>query len=220
MNEGKEKRSQSDAKSGRGRERRVPISEDTTPLTKTKRLKEKLLKAKKVKRSSGHLTVEIQEPNHELASMKMLQAFGTPDTDLQDLLMSQVLATFRGYQSIEGPCGEDELVSFCSQALAILEGIAPRDEIEALLAAQMIGVHNVAMETMRLAMMSPPFEIKEASINQATKMQRTFVAQMEALRKYRSAGQQEITLEDSGVNNDGQAIEGTVNHGEGKRSEK
>jgi hypothetical protein len=216
MNKRKEERSQANVKRGTDQERKAPTSEDTTPATKAERLNEKPLKVKNLKSSSGHLIVEMQEPNHELGSMKMLRAFGTPDEDLQNLLIGQVVLTFEGCQSSKGPCGVDTLVSFCNQALPILQGIAPRDEIEGLLAVQMIGVHNVAMQTMKRAMISDQtFEGKQANVNQATKMLRTFVAQMEALRKYRSGGQQKVTVEHVHVNKGGQAIVGSVHQGGG-----
>ena len=46
-------------------------------------------------------------------------------------------------------------------------------------------------------------------------MLRTFTAQMEALKKYRTGGEQKMTVEHVHVNEGGQAIVGTVNQGEG-----
>jgi hypothetical protein len=216
MNKRKKKRSKANTKRGTDQERKVPTSGDTSPATKAERLNEKPLKVKNLKSSAGHIAVELQEPNHELGSMKMLQAFGTPDEDLQNFLISQVLQTFDGCHSSKGSCGADILVSFCNQALSILQGIAPRDEVEGLLAVQMIGVHNVALQTMKRAMISDQtFEGKQATVNQATKMLRTFVAQMEALKKYRTGGQQKVTVEHVHVNKGGQAIVGPVHQGGG-----
>ncbi len=52
-------------------------------------------------------------------------------------------------------------------------------------------------------------------MNHATKMLRTFTAQMEALKRYRTGGQQKVTVEHVHVNQGGQAIVGVVNRGEG-----
>jgi len=46
------------------------------------------------------------------------------------------------------------------------------------------------------------------------KLARTFAAQVEALKKYRSAGEQTIKVQHATVNDGGQAIVGNVNQGE------
>ena len=55
----------------------------------------------------------------------------------------------------------------------------------------------------------------ERNINRATKLMRTFVAQMEALTRYRGKGQQKVTVEHVHVNAGGQAIVGSVTHAAG-----
>ena len=59
------------------------------------------------------------------------------------------------------------------------------------------------------------FDGKQANVNQATKMLRTFIAQMEALKKYRTGGEQKVTVEHVHVNEGGRAIVGAVNQGGG-----
>ena len=53
----------------------------------------------------------------------------------------------------------------------------------------------------------------ESNVNHATKMLRTFTAQMEALKRYRTGGQQKVTVEHVHVTAGGQAIVGVVNRG-------
>ena len=89
-----------------------------------------------------------------------------------------------------------------------------------MLSVQMIGVHNVAMETLKRAMLSrQSFAGKQANVNQATKMLRTFTAQMEALKKYRTGGQQKMVVEHVNVNDGGQAVVGVVNQGGRKNAQ-
>ena len=57
--------------------------------------------------------------------------------------------------------------------------------------------------------------VKQANVNQANKMLRTFIAQVEAVKKYRTGGHQKVTVEHVHVNEGGQAIVGTVNQGGG-----
>ncbi len=50
----------------------------------------------------------------------------------------------------------------------------------------------------------------ELYVNRANKLLRTFTAQMEALKKHRSTGEQHVTVEHVTVQNGGQAVVGTV----------
>jgi len=105
----------------------------------------------------------------------------------------------------------------CNLAMAVLQGISPRDEIEGMLAVQMIGAHNLAMETMRRAMISDQtFEGIQADVNNAAKLSRTFTAQMDALKKYRTGGEQKVTVTHLHVNAGGRAIVGPLPRGEGE----
>jgi len=72
------------------------------------------------------------------------------------------------------------------------------------------------MEALKRAMIvDQTFEGRVANVNHATKMLRTFTAQMEALKKYRTGGQQKVTVEHVHVNEGGQAIVGNVSQGGG-----
>ncbi len=166
-----------------------------------------------------HPEIGLEEAADPLTEVKMLEAMGTPDGDLQVYLLDQVVKTISGYATSKG-IDTNNVVKYCNNAIAILNGIQPQDEIEGMLAVQMIGVHNMAMETMKRAMLGDQgFERKQVNVNQATKMLRTFVAQMEALKKYRTGGQQKMIVEHVHVNEGGQAIVGTVNQG-GRKNDK
>jgi hypothetical protein len=100
--------------------------------------------------------------------------------------------------------------------MAILQGIKPQDEIEGMLAVQMIGVHNMAMDAMKSVMISDQYpETRDCNANMANKLLKTFAAQIEALKKYRTGGQQKMTIEHVHVHKGGQAIVGSVTQREG-----
>src|SRR5918995_7261551 len=82
-------------------------------------------------------------------------------------------------------------------ALAAVTGIAPRDEAEAMLAAQMVGVLWLTMDLLRKA--NDPALRNDAG-NLAVKLLRTFPAQIEALKRYRSAGEQRVVVQHQHVN--------------------
>src|ERR1700693_1388787 len=72
--------------------------------------------------------------------------------------------------------------------LAVVKGIEPRDQVEAMLAAQMAAVHNATMTfARRLAHVDniPQQDSAERAFN---KLARTFAVQVEALKRYRSRG--------------------------------
>ena len=80
-------------------------------------------------------------------------------------------------------------------------------------AAQMAAVHMATMTfARRLAHVDniPQQDSAERAFN---KLARTFSTQMEALKKYRTGGQQKVTVEHVTVNEGGQAIVGNVETG-------
>jgi hypothetical protein len=98
-------------------------------------------------------------------------------------------------------------------SLEAMAGIAPKDETEGMLAAQMVACHHAAMECFRRAMMSDvSFESRKLNLNFASKLTRTYALHLETLDKHRGKGQQKVTVEHVHVHQGGQAIVGTVSH--------
>jgi hypothetical protein len=90
-------------------------------------------------------------------------------------------------------------------------GIAPKDELEGMMAAQLLAAHNAAMECYRRAMYSEQtFEGRRENLNQANKLSRSSALLLEALNRHRGKGQQKVTVEHVTVNAGGQAIVGAV----------
>jgi hypothetical protein len=194
--------------------KREYTAEEKATIAKYQELaKDKPVKFKKVKSKPGKLFVDFEYPDGKLCHVKLSEALGTTDSDLQGYFLQQMAEVFRGVLSSEGQDNK-AAVAATNKAMAILNGIKPQDEIEAMLAIQMIGVHNTAMATLgRTMIIDQTFAGRQANADQATKMLRTFVAQMEALKKYRTGGQQKMVVEHVNVNEGGQAVVGTVNQG-------
>ncbi len=90
-------------------------------------------------------------------------------------------------------------------------GIKPKDEIEGMLAVQMVAAHNAAMECFRRAMLAEQtLEGRRESLNQANKLIHSYATLIEALDRHRGKGQQHVTVEHVHVNQGGQAIVGAV----------
>jgi hypothetical protein len=96
-------------------------------------------------------------------------------------------------------------------AIAALASFKPADELESMLAAQLIACHNAAMECYRRAMLGEQsFAGRSENLSQANKLSRSFSTLLEALNRHRGKGQQKVTVEHIHVNTGGQAIVGNV----------
>src|SRR4030088_3403681 len=96
-------------------------------------------------------------------------------------------------------------------AIAGLIGIAPQDEIEGMIAAQLIAAHNATMECYRRAMLGEQtLEGRRDNLSQASKLSRTYALLLDALNRHRGKGQQKVTVEHVHVHSGGQAIVGPV----------
>ena len=96
-------------------------------------------------------------------------------------------------------------------AVDALVGIAPRDELEGMIAAQLVACHNASMECYRRAMIGEQsFEGRRENLSQANKLSRTYAALLDALNGHRGKGLQKVTVEHVHVHSGAQAVVGTV----------
>jgi hypothetical protein len=134
-----------------------------------------------------------------------MQAFGTSDLDMLFALAKQMVGFC--------PPHVEERVGWQNGALAMLHGIAPTNELEAMLAVQMVACHTMAMETTRRAMIKDQtFEGVHENISRANRLMKTFVALAEALAKLRGESKT-VTIKHVNVNAGGKAVIGDVHHG-------
>ena len=97
---------------------------------------------------------------------------------------------------------------------AFLKEVAPRDPLEGMLAAQLLGLHEAAMECLRRgAVAGQSFEGRQANLGQANKLTRSYATLLEALDRHRGKGQpQVVRVERVTVEAGGRAIVGAVAH--------
>jgi hypothetical protein len=79
-----------------------------------------------------------------------------------------------------------------------------------MLAAQMVATHMANMRFASRLATADNMEQFESPERDYNKLARTFVAQMEALKRYRTGGEQKVTVQHVSVNDGGQAIVGDV----------
>jgi hypothetical protein len=149
---------------------------------------------------NGHL--QILADDRQQSQMGL--ALGTNEPAFRDHLFNQILNTLQHGKS--RPVND----ALANGALAAMYGIAPRDEIERLLAAQMIATHVLAMDFLGRAARAEYRHGLNDFGHLANKLLRTYVAQVEALQRYRGKGQQKVTVEHVHVHRGGQAIVGHV----------
>jgi hypothetical protein len=97
-------------------------------------------------------------------------------------------------------------------AASLIQGMKPRDHLEILHAAQMAVVHWATMKYFRQVGASVGTVYQEVAVATATKLARTFTAQMEAFKRCRAAAEQKVTVQHVAVSGGAQAIVGNVTH--------
>src|SRR3954469_2040138 len=182
-----------------------PASLPATELTEAEQAEIRALaKRKKARRRAPRFTVEQEDTqvriapagvHADAAAARVMNAFGTTSTDLAERLMMQIV-TATHIQPPGTPVSAETL----NAALAAVTGIAPRDEAEAMLAAQMVGVHWIAMALLSKAGSTNDRALLNDVGNLAVKLLRTYTAQIETLKRYRSAGEQRVVVQHQHVN--------------------
>jgi len=141
---------------------------------------------------------------------KLMETTGTISAGLGLKFLNQIANV---KSKIGAEKDDSQYMDETNDILALMHGIKPNDEIESMLAIQMICTHDIAIEFLRRSMLSNrDIELIDGDINRAKKMLRSFTAQVEALNKYRNKGQQKVTVEHVTVNEGGQAVVGVVEH--------
>jgi hypothetical protein len=147
--------------------------------------------------------VEVAQTPESMAEFE--RAFGSDAPDFQLHTLGQVL-------NVIGT--QPDMTVSGNAALAVLAAIKPTNEMEAVLAAQMVAAHHFAMLSWSRAARHGELEGAQANAAMANKASRTFTLQMEALAKMRRGGEQ--VVRHVHVNDGGQAvIAGTVNASQG-----
>ena len=139
-------------------------------------------------------------------------AFGTTEAGVASILLNSLINA-----ACDGTPGHPPSEQDVNGVLAAVHGIGANDEIEAMLAVQMVATHFAATRALRRLKGSDTVPQQDSNGNLAVKLLRTFTAQAEALQRYRGKGQQKVTVEHVHVHTGGQAIVGTVSQTGGGR---
>lgn len=139
--------------------------------------------------------------SHEL---RKLSTFGTRSNSFASQMLGRLAAVVR--EPNEAMPRQERL----NAGLVAVQAVAPENELEAMLAVQMYATHEVAMEMLTRAKHANhgPALINCSTI--ATKLLRTYTAQIEALAKLRRGCEQRVIVKHVHVYEGGQAVVGSV----------
>ena len=143
----------------------------------------------------------VDHPNQQLGLMALAEALGVQDTNIACRLIGQLAdIVTRGYN-----IQQHELNSI----LSLLKGLAPKDNMQAMLAVQIVAVHEASMmmaQQLGLSVKGPEQVMFGRTLS---KLVRTSMDLMGALNRCRSSGES-VAVQNVLVSQGGHAIVATV----------
>ncbi|MGY3440185.1 hypothetical protein ACVW17_000186 [Bradyrhizobium sp. USDA 4473] len=146
----------------------------------------------------------IDHPDPVLGEQLMANALGAPDRDAMEGLLRQLVKA-----SVSRRKADKVNVAFM---LSMVKSIGPRDSVEAMLVAQMVSVHVMAMRCANQLAYAEDLAQHDSAARALSRLTRTFPAQIEALNRYRSQGEPAIRVQNVKVADGGNAVLGNVTH--------
>jgi hypothetical protein len=132
---------------------------------------------------------------------------GSMSDDWNNIIANQAIKALW----IRSNAGDEEIEQQRHATVDAMIGMAPRDELEGMIVAQLVACHNASMECYRRAMIGEQsFEGRRENLSQANKLSRSYTVLLDALNRHRGKGQQKVTVEHVHVHAGGQAVVGTV----------
>jgi hypothetical protein len=194
---------------------------EATPTPQQRAVIERYLKLSDSRPGAPRLSVkskpnQLLEVSHPSSAdgAGLALAFGTTEAEVASILLNSLINAACDGTPSHPPSEQD-----VNGVLAAVHGVRANDEIEAMLAVQMVATHFAATRALRRLKGSDMVSQQDGNGNLAVKLLRTFAAQTEALQRYRGKGQQKLTVEHVHVHTGGQAIVGSVSPGGGRDSD-
>ncbi len=156
----------------------------------------------KVENDGGKQRIGPAHADPLVGEFLLKDATGASDFMFRDAILNQLARS-----ASEGGKIDEGKLNF---TLSVVRSTKPKDQLEAMLAAQMAVVHLAMMGMAPI--LANINEIPQLdSVGRAfNNLARTFATQMEALKRYRSGGEQKVTVQHVSVSDGGQAIVGNV----------
>src|SRR5450631_2582992 len=133
----------------------------------------------------------IDHPDPELGERLMADALGVADRDAMHGILRQLVKA-----SVKGERPDEVNLAFM---ISMVKSIKPRDSVEAMLVAQMVSVHVMAMRCAYHLANAEDVAQRDSAGRAFGRLARTFPAQIEALNRYRTNGEPAITVQNVSV---------------------
>jgi hypothetical protein len=156
----------------------------------------------KVSKNGSVSRIDIDHPDQQVGWALVMDALATADGEFLNGIADQLANA-----SAHGQNTDERGLNFM---LSVIKGIEARDQLEAMLAAQMAAVHVASMTFARRLAQVETIPQQDSAERAFNKLTRTFAMQMEALKRYRTGAEQKVTLQHVSVAEGGQAIVGNV----------
>jgi hypothetical protein len=161
------------------------------------------LRLKVLGTEGSQVQIGPDHPHYPTGMVMFYDALGTKDEALVSGLLGQLASVAKG--------SEREM----NFMLSMVQGLEPKDPLEAMLATQMAAVQALTMRHAIQLANSNTYKGQEHAERVLNKLARTFLSQMETLKRYRTGGEQKVTVQHVSVNDNAQAIVGNVSTGGG-----
>ena len=162
--------------------------------------------APRIKMRGKEMALDHKDP--AVGTLHLIQSLGTNSSDFACSVLAQLANAVS-----TGKEADAEAMNF---ALAVIAGIEPQDELETMLAMQMAAIHLATMTFSRRLAHVETLAQQDSAERALNKLTRTFTAQLEALKRYRTGGEQKVVVQHVNVNEGGQAIVGAIEQGKGR----
>jgi hypothetical protein len=146
-----------------------------------------------------HLAISSEHSKESDDFGPLMRMLGTTDRDFAKGLFGQLLsASGRGIDKFD----RDGLFF----VLGTIKATKPRDELEAMQIAQMAAVHAAMMKVAGDLARAEDLPERESATRALNQLARTYTAQLEAFKRYRSGAEQTVTVQKVSVSEGWQAV--------------
>lgn len=208
-------------------------SSQNMPIEKRQLIQEEQLTIENMKQRPRQIPCQIfctrDEEDQESVALDLAIDPNLPHKDGLNLFESHLLAatgainTSVGLQFMaslsktlaQGKVKGKELANQLNSLAQAMQALAPQDEYEGQLVAQLVVLHEHAMDWLGRAIRTERVDFANVYLNGASKLLTRHHETLEALLKYRRRGEQRVHVEHVHVHDGGQAIVGNVMTGGG-----
>lgn len=164
---------------------------------------------------SGALELLIEEDLNnqdkiDLLNANIMEATGSSDPHVGIKLLSNL-----GQAIIPKNATPPEMAKHLNTIAQSMQALAPQDNYEGQLVAQLVILHERAMDLLGRSMRTDRVDFANVYLNGASKLLARHHETLDTLLKYRRKGEQKVHVEHVHVNSGGQAIVGNVTSGVG-----